>query len=60
MENHLKPNDAELKGHCVLIIDDDPANLGAMSGYLGHFGLEVLVARDGEVLVNKGYGLATV
>ncbi len=53
MENHLKPNYAELKGHCVLIIDDDPANLGAMSGYLGHMGLEILVARDGSSGLEK-------
>jgi two-component system sensor histidine kinase/response regulator len=48
MENHLEPNHAELKGHSVLIIDDDPAILGTMSGYLGPMGLEVLVARDGS------------
>lgn len=53
MENHCKLNHAALKGHCVLIIDDDPANLGALSGYLGHMGLEVLVARDGASGLEK-------
>jgi signal transduction histidine kinase len=53
MENHLEPDHAELKGHCVLIIDDDPANLGAISGYLGHIGIEVLVARDGPSGLEK-------
>jgi two-component system sensor histidine kinase/response regulator len=53
MENHLETNHAELKGHCVLVIDDDPANLGAMSGYLVPMGLEVLVARDGPSGLEK-------
>jgi signal transduction histidine kinase len=53
MDNHLEPNHVTLKGYCVLIIDDDPANLGALSGYLGQMGLEVLVARDGASGLEK-------
>jgi DNA-binding response OmpR family regulator len=53
MSNLLEPIHAALQGHCVLIIDDDPANLGAMSGYLGHMGLEILVARDGASGLKK-------
>jgi two-component system sensor histidine kinase/response regulator len=53
VEKHLKPNHAALKGHVVLIIDDDPVNLGAMSDYLRHMGLEVLVARDGPSGLEK-------
>jgi PAS domain S-box-containing protein len=37
-----------LRGHTVLIIDDESANLGVMSDYLEGFGLGVLIARDGE------------
>jgi signal transduction histidine kinase len=53
MGNHFELNHAVLKEQCVLIIDDDPANLGAISGYLGHMGLEVLVARDGASGLEK-------
>jgi PAS domain S-box-containing protein len=39
--------------HTVLIIDDEPANLRVMSDYLSSFGLEALVARDGETGIEK-------
>jgi PAS domain S-box-containing protein len=53
MENHIESNHSDLKGHSVLIIDDDPSNLGAVSEYLGHIGLEALVARDGASGLEK-------
>lgn len=48
MQNQLKSNHGNLTGHSVLIIDDDQFTLGAMSGFLGKMGLEILVARDGR------------
>jgi PAS domain S-box-containing protein len=39
--------------HTVLIIDDEPANLRVMSDYLSSFGLEALIARDGETGIEK-------
>lgn len=39
--------------HTVLIIDDDPANLGVISASLEDNGLQVLVARDGESGLQK-------
>ena len=38
----------ELQARTVLLIDDEPANLGVLSAYLEGAGLQVLVARDGE------------
>jgi signal transduction histidine kinase len=48
-----KLNHPDLRGHTVLIIDDEPINLGVMSDYLGSFGLEVLVARGGQSGLEK-------
>jgi signal transduction histidine kinase/DNA-binding response OmpR family regulator len=42
------PDTLDLQARTVLLIDDEPANLGVLSVYLEGAGLEVLVARDGE------------
>lgn len=34
--------------HTILIVDDNPTNLGVIAGYLEDFGFITLVARDGE------------
>jgi len=44
------PDDRE---HSILIIDDDPANLGVISASLEDDGFKVLVARDGESGLQK-------
>jgi signal transduction histidine kinase len=41
------PQDS-LAGHSVLIIDDDPANLGLLAEYLSDYDLEVLTAINGR------------
>jgi PAS domain S-box-containing protein len=51
------PDQSTLQEHTILIIDDEPANLGVISNYLESFGLEVLIARDGEAGLQKAqYG----
>jgi DNA-binding response OmpR family regulator len=40
-------------GHTVLIVDDEPANLGVVSDHLESAGIEVLIARDGEDGIEK-------
>ncbi len=37
-----------LQNQTILIIDDNPVNLGALSNYLEQYGFEILVARYGE------------
>jgi PAS domain S-box-containing protein len=51
MKTLLKIHDR--REHTVLIIDDDPANLGIISASLEDNGLQVLVARDGESGLQK-------
>lgn len=37
----------------ILIVDDNPANLGVLEEYLEEYGLTILVARDGESGLEK-------
>jgi signal transduction histidine kinase len=37
----------------ILIVDDNPNNLGVLSDFLGDVGYEILVARDGESALQK-------
>ena len=39
--------------HNILIVDDNPNNLGVLSDFLWDMGFEVLVARDGESALQK-------
>ena len=39
--------------HSVLIVDDDPVNLGVISTFLEENGYQVLIARDGESGLEK-------
>ena len=48
-----RPASHNPQGHTVLLIDDDPTNLGVISDCLSGAGLEVLVARDGESGLQK-------
>jgi PAS domain S-box-containing protein len=49
MNTTLRNSDKlDFRGYTILIIDDEPANLGVMSDYLEGFGFRALVARDGE------------
>lgn len=34
--------------HTILIVDDNPTNLGVIADYLENYGFRILVARDGE------------
>jgi len=40
-------------GNIILIVDDNPANLGLLSDLLDDAGFEVWVARDGESAIRK-------
>jgi two-component system, NtrC family, sensor kinase len=44
------PNPAEfnLQDHTILVVDDNPTNLGVIVNYLEDCGFRLLVARDGE------------
>lgn len=37
----------------ILVVDDNPNNLGVLSDFLWDVGFEVLVARDGESALQK-------
>ena len=39
--------------HTILVVDDNPNNLGVLSDFLWDMGFEVLVARDGESALQK-------
>lgn len=41
------------KKNVLLIVDDNPANLGVLSDFLDEAGFEVLAARDGESAIRK-------
>lgn len=45
--------DAEIVGATILIADDTPYNLGVLFDYLGECGFEVLLAEDGESLLEQ-------
>ncbi|BAZ18023.1 response regulator receiver sensor signal transduction histidine kinase [Calothrix sp. NIES-4071] len=50
--NHNKV-DAGIIGATILIADDTPYNLGVLFDYLGECGFEVLLAEDGESLLEQ-------
>jgi signal transduction histidine kinase len=41
-------NIEQIQGSTILVIDDDPANLGILSDYLTRVGFKVLLKKDGE------------
>ncbi len=41
------------KDHTILIVDDNPANLGILFEFLTHYGFNILVAEDGESAINQ-------
>lgn len=48
---------AKFPGHTILIVDDNPTNLGVISDYLKGFGFKILVARSGASALEKArYG----
>ncbi len=46
-----KPSD--IYRHQILIVDDNPANLGVLSDYLKDFGFRILAARSGDSALKK-------
>ncbi len=44
------PNENE---HTVLIVDDNPTNLGVLSNYLKEYGFRILVARSGDSALKR-------
>lgn len=48
-----KAKEQGLQGRTVLIVDDEPANLGVVSSYLDSAGFGVLIARDGPSGLEK-------
>lgn len=41
--------------HTILIVDDNPTNLGVLSNYLKQYGFRILVARNGESALQKAH-----
>jgi len=37
----------------LLIVDDEPVNLGVLSDYLAGYGFRILIARSGEVALKR-------
>ena len=55
--NNPSESFAEAQPPSILVVDDDPANLGVMFDYLKEMGFRVTVARDGESALEKArYG----
>jgi signal transduction histidine kinase/DNA-binding response OmpR family regulator len=44
---------SEDEEHVILIVDDNPMNLGVLSNYLKGYGFRILVARSGESTLKK-------
>ena len=42
------PTTSDSQPQTILIVDDNPTNLGVISNYLQSYGFIILVARDGE------------
>ena len=45
--------DLDFKAYTILIVDDNPANLGVLFNYLDSYGFELMVAQDGESGLEK-------
>jgi len=45
--------DRDMEDYSILIVDDNPTNLGVIADYLDEFGFDILTARDGEDCLNK-------
>jgi signal transduction histidine kinase len=43
----------EPQNYTILIVDDNPTNLGVVSGYLKNFGFTILIARSGEKALKR-------
>jgi signal transduction histidine kinase len=46
MTNHTSESGLQ-KSHTILVVDDNPTNLGVITSYLQGHGFEILIARDG-------------
>jgi len=57
--NYENPGPPELlsgskaKDYSILIVDDTPTNIGVVTDYLGDYGFEILIARDGEKALQR-------
>lgn len=45
--------DLDFRAYTILIVDDNPANLGVLFNYLDSYGFELMVAQDGESGLEK-------
>jgi signal transduction histidine kinase len=43
----------DLQGKKILLVDDNPTNLGVIADYLGEQGFTILIARDGQSALEK-------
>jgi CheY-like chemotaxis protein len=44
-----EPSSLDYKTYSILIVDDNLTNLGLLMNYLGDYGFEILVARNGII-----------
>jgi len=47
--NEIATKPFRMEGHTILIIEDNPNNLGVIVDYLEEMGLKIMVARNGEI-----------
>ena len=55
----MMPYDSDLPGlpqQTILIVDDNPTNIGVIADYLEDHGFIILVARDGESGISRFAG----
>jgi serine phosphatase RsbU (regulator of sigma subunit)/CheY-like chemotaxis protein len=48
-ETEKKSKSLDFKGYTILIIDDNPTNLGVIVDYLEEYGFDIIMARNGEI-----------
>jgi len=48
-ETKITSKSLDFKGYTILIIDDNPTNLGVIVDYLEEYGFDIIMARNGEI-----------
>jgi serine phosphatase RsbU (regulator of sigma subunit) len=48
-ETKITSKSIDFKGYTILIIDDNPTNLGVIVDYLEEYGFDIIMARNGEI-----------
>lgn len=46
-------SDFNFKNHTILVVDDNPTNLGVVVDFLDEYGVEILTSRSGESCLER-------